>query len=141
MPRDIAVFSTPWYRRTADAGRAIAVAHCRRHHLGSRRSGAPKKRRGCSCHRPVGCSAVAAFALTITFLLQAAPTVQFNAGSESAIRAWSSWVGVWPLLFLGSAGLLCYFPVWAFAGRPRYEWQANPGAPRLIQLLVAVPDA
>jgi hypothetical protein len=39
------------------------------------------------------------FVVSAFVLLQAAPTVQFNAGSSRAMELWSFWVRGWPALF------------------------------------------
>ncbi|MDY0166880.1 MAG: hypothetical protein RBS80_10075 [Thermoguttaceae bacterium] len=48
-----------------------------------------------------------------TFVLfQAAPTVQFNAGSSYATTLWSFWVHAWPALFLASGFLAVGYFFW-----------------------------
>jgi hypothetical protein len=39
------------------------------------------------------------FVVSAFVLLQAAPTVQFNAGSSRAMDLWSFWIRAWPALF------------------------------------------
>jgi hypothetical protein len=62
----------------------------------------------------------AIFLVSIYVLRQAAPTVQYNVGSEQAMDWWSFWVHWWPTIFsfsgLQNACYLVWF-VWALIGR------------------------
>ena len=59
----------------------------------------------------------AVFLVTAFVLLQAAPTVQFNAGSSLAMSLWSFWVHWWQAIF-GCSGLLALGERRGVGGQP-----------------------